>query len=270
MRRVDVGEVLRQKAPGLAKRVPRWLVRQLEKFICQDRLNQLLEHNEGLTGVDFAEGVINEMEIDYSDIRGRLPKSPRVIFVSNHPLGGLDGLVLSTIVGRHYGRKDIRFIVNDILTFVDPLRDIFIGVNKHGAQSRESATRLDEVFASDSPVLMFPAGLVSRRQPDGSIADLKWNKMVVNKAIFYHRPVIPVYFDGENSHFFYNFARLRTRLGMKFNIEMLRLPREFVDSQGKKVSVTFGEPIPAESLRGGRNAEAEAASLREAVYALRR
>ncbi|MDE6556170.1 MAG: 1-acyl-sn-glycerol-3-phosphate acyltransferase [Duncaniella sp.] len=269
MKRVDVSAVLREKAPSLSRRIPKWLVRRIERFICQDRLNELLAHNEHMSGVDFAEGVVNELEVDYSDVRGEWPESSRVIFASNHPLGGLDGLVLSAIVGRHYGRKDIRFVVNDILTFVDPLKDIFIGVNKHGSQSKASAEQLDCAFASDAPVLMFPAGLCSRRQPDGSIADLTWNKMVINKAIFYHRDIIPVYFDGENSRFFYNFARLRVRLGLKFNIEMLRLPREFVDSQGKKVSVTFGEPISWQSLKGGREALSEAARLRQAVYSLR-
>ncbi|MDE6079326.1 MAG: 1-acyl-sn-glycerol-3-phosphate acyltransferase [Duncaniella sp.] len=269
MRRVDVGEVLRSKAPGLAAKLPRFVIRAVEKFICQDQLNALLEHNEGLTGVDFAEGVVNELGIDVRPVRGEWPENPRVIFVSNHPLGGLDGLVLSALVGRHYRRRDIKFVVNDLLTYVDPLRDIFIGVNKHGAQSKESAEKLDAAFAGDAPVLMFPAGLVSRKQPDGSIADLKWNKMAVNKAIFYHRDIIPVYFDGENSQFFYNFARLRTKLGLKFNFEQLRLPRELVGSKGKSVGITIGEPIAWTTLRGGRDALTEAARLRAAVYALR-
>ncbi|MCM1076592.1 MAG: 1-acyl-sn-glycerol-3-phosphate acyltransferase [Bacteroides sp.] len=267
--RIDIDEVLRQRLPGCHKFIPRFLVKALEKVICQDGLNQLLSDNADKSGVDFCKGVINDLDVSYR-VHGSLPThDSRVIIVSNHPLGGLDGMILAAMVSDMYGgRKDVKFVVNDLLTFVAPLRPIFLGVNKHGSQSREAARQLDEAFDGDSPMLMFPAGLVSRRGADGTVADLTWNKMVVNKAISSKRDIIPLHFGGENSSFFYKFARLRTRLGLKFNIEMVRLPGEVFKSAGKTFDIQIGNPIPWESLRGGREASAQAALLRDAVYNL--
>lgn len=267
--RIDIDEVLRTRVPKHYRFIPRFIIRGLEKAVCQDKLNWLLSHNSSKTGVDFCKGVIDDLNVTYR-VHGELPKDDtRVIIVSNHPLGGLDGMVLADMVSRQYGGlKDVRFVVNDLLTFVEPLRPIFLGVNKHGKQSRESAARLEDAFMSDAPIVMFPAGLVSRRGSDGSIADLKWNKMVVNKAVASGRNIIPLHFGGRNSQFFYKFAQLRTRLGLKFNIEMIRLPREVFESAGKTFDIHIGKPIPWESLRSGSEAQKQADMLREEVYRL--
>lgn len=268
--RIDVAEILRKRAPRLSRRIPSPLIRMLADYIRQDRINDILERHSDLEGVDFADAALADLGVSYevSGI-GNLPESPRVIFASNHPLGGLDGLVLTSMASRIYGgRKDVKFVVNDLLTFLEPLRPVFLGVNKHGTQSREAVERLEEAFASDSPMLMFPAGLCSRMGADGRIADLPWNKMIVNKAISCQRDIIPVHFSGENSQFFYKFAKLRSRLGIKFNIEMLSLPREMFRQTGATFRVTIGKPIEWQSLKGGKDAMDEAASLRRTVYNL--
>lgn len=265
--RIDVDAVLRSRVPSLYRFIPGAAVSWLERTICQDRLNQLLTSNAGSDGVDFARGVLADMGVTYS-VNGQLPSSPRVIIASNHPLGGLDGLVLADFVGRAYDRKDIGFVVNDILGAVEPLRSIFLAVNKHGAQSRQAVERLDNAMESDMPIVMFPAGLVSRRNSRGEIRDLQWQKMVVNKAIETGRDIVPLHFSGENSAFFYNFARWRVRLGLKFNIEMIYLPREFVRSEGKHFTITVGEPISYRSLKGGKESAATATGLCRAVYGL--
>lgn len=268
--RIDVDSVLRERAPRHYRYIPGWAVKWLEDVICQDRLNMLLEHNAASSGTDFARGVLKDLSISYT-LAGNVPdgKNRRVILVSNHPLGGLDGMALACIVEDIYGRQaDVKFVVNDLLDFVEPLRPIFLGVNKHGAQSRTSVEKIDRAFESDSPILMFPAGMVSRRGKDGVVADLPWHKMSVVKAILSHRDIIPVHFSGENSQFFYKFARLRSRLGIKFNIEMVRLPKEIFLSEGSHFTVTFGAPVAWQSLEGGRNAQQQADRLRSIVYQL--
>lgn len=267
--RIDIDEVLRTRVPRHYRFIPRFLIRALENIVCQEKLNWLLTHNASKTGVDFCKGVIDDLEVKYN-VYGSLPADDtRVIIVSNHPLGGLDGMVLADMVSRQYGgRKGVKFVVNDLLTFVEPLRPIFLGVNKHGKQSRESAARLEDAFMGDDPMVMFPAGLVSRRGTDGVIADLRWNKMVVNKAVSSKRNIIPLHFGGQNSRFFYKFAQLRARLGLKFNIEMIRLPREVFESAGKTFDVHIGKPIPWESLRTGSEAQTQADLLRDEVYRL--
>ena len=121
---------------------------------------------------------------------------------------------------------------------------------------------------SDDPVIIFPAGLCSRKGDDGKVADLRWQKNFINKAIHSHRDIIPMRFDGENSSFFYNFARLRTRLGLKFNIEMIRLPREVFLSAGKHFTIRIGTPVSWQTLKGGRSAQSEADTLRQLIYKL--
>lgn len=267
--KIDLDEVLRQRVSAYYPFIPRWVIRKLENYICQDGLNKLLQNNASLDGVDFCRGVIGDLGVRYN-VHGSLPASDsRVVIVSNHPLGGLDGMILADMVSSQYGgRKDIRFVVNDLLDFVTPLRNIFVGVNKHGDQSRSAAAQIDEAFASDMPVIMFPAGLVSRKRDDGTISDLQWHKMVVNKAILHKRNVIPVYFSGHNSHFFYKFARLRVRLGLKFNIEMICLPREIFKSAGSIFDIHIGKTVPWTDLRGGKSSQAQAEELRRAVYKL--
>ena len=267
--RIDVDEVLRLRASRYYRFIPKFAIRWLERTICQDELNSLLQNNASREGVDFCSGVVSDLEVDYR-VHGSLPADDRrVIVVSNHPLGGLDGMILADMVSKQYGgTKDVKFVVNDLLTFVEPLKPIFLGVNKHGAQSREAAHSLDKAFEGDSPMVMFPAGLVARKGADGTIADLQWHKMVVNKAISSKRNVIPVHFGGHNSQFFYKFARLRTLIGLKFNIEMIYLPREVVRSKGSTFDIHIGKPIPWHELKGGKDSQAQADRLREAVYEL--
>lgn len=270
MMRIDIDEVLRQRLPRYYRYIPHWVIRRLADVICQDRLNLLLERNASLQGADFAEAVVRDLSVTY-DIRGVRPdpSQRRVIFVSNHPLGGLDGLVLATVAKEIYGGAlPAKFVVNDLLNFVEPLRPIFLGVNKHGTQSRGNVSDIDSAFAGDMPIVMFPAGLVSRMGSDGRVADLEWRKMSVIKAISSHRDIIPVHFSGENSQFFYKFARLRTRLGLRLNIEMVRLPKEVFLSEGAHFTLTFGNAIPWQSLRGGKEALSQAAELRSIVYEL--
>lgn len=266
---INVGEVLRQRIPRYWRFIPRRLVHWLERTVCQDELNRLLRDNFPRRDADFCRGVLDDLgvTVNFHNLDNLPPKElTRVLFVSNHPLGGLDGMALIDFVRTYYGVAP-RFIVNDLLNAVEPLSDTFIPVNKHGAQSREAILRLDEAFASDAPLLMFPAGLVSRRGKKGVVADLEWQKMFVAKARQSGRDIIPLHFYGENSSFFYKFAKFRRRIGLKFNIEMIYLPREVFRSKGKTFDVVVGKPIPHASLDDMPPAR-KAQQIRQMVYAL--
>lgn len=266
---INVGEVVRQRLPRYWRFIPRRLVRWLERTVCQDELNRLLRDNFPRRDADFCRGVLGDLgvTVNFHNLDNMPPKGQtRVLFVSNHPLGGLDGMALIDFVRTYYGVAP-RFIVNDLLNAVEPLSDTFIPVNKHGSQSREAIRRLDDAFASDVPLLMFPAGLVSRRGKKGVVADLQWQKMFVSKARQYGRDIIPLHFYGENSSFFYKFAKFRRRIGLKFNIEMIYLPREVFRSKGKTFDVVVGKPIPHASLDDMPPAR-KAQQIRQMVYDL--
>lgn len=265
---IDLDAILRSRLPRYSRFIPHFLVNRLKKIICQNELNEMLRRCHGKRDDEFCRGVIDHLGITYT-VEGadNLPESPRFIAVSNHPLGGLDGMILIDYFSRRYDRK-VKFIVNDLLMAIEPLSGVFIPINKHGSQSREYSRLMDRAMESDDPVIIFPAGLCSRKGDDGKVADLRWQKNFINKAIHNHRDIIPMRFDGENSSFFYNFARLRTRLGLKFNIEMIRLPREVFLSAGKHFTIRIGTPVSWQTLKGGRSAQSEADTLRQLIYKL--
>lgn len=266
--KIDLDAVLKSRAGKYNKFIPRFMVSWLKRVICQDDLNLMLKVNAGKTGGDFCRGVIDHLQVSpVFHGEENLPDTPRVTFVSNHPLGGLDGMILIDYVCSRYPGTEPKFIVNDLLTAIEPLNNVFLPVNKHGAQSRKSSRVIDEAFAGDSPMLVFPAGLCSRRGDNGLIADLKWHKMFVKKSIEHDRIVIPVYFRGENSSFFYNFARLRSLSGLKFNIEMVLLPSEVFKSRGKTFDIFIGKPLSTEALKHG-SADEVATEIRKLVYGL--
>ncbi len=261
--RIDVDSVLRERLPRHYKYIPRFAVRWLERTICQDRLNAILTKMAGRNSVDAATVALHEMDITVkASGMDRLPDG-RYMFVSNHPLGGLDGLALISLLGNHYDHK-IKFLVNDLLMAVEPLRDVFLPVNKYGSQSRATAADIEQALQGTGQFITFPAGLCSRMQPDGTIADLTWQKAAVVHAVNYQRDIVPIYFDAQNSRFFYRFAQWRKRLGIKFNIELIFLPKEMIKKCGSTLHVVIGAPIPWSSLDASRPKQ-EAARLRDLV-----
>lgn len=266
--RIDVASVVRGRMPRRGRYIPGFMLRALERLICQDELNRLLESNAGREGASFCRGVLDDLGVTYNIIgEERLPLASdrRVVYVSNHPLGALDGIAMIDFITRHHGVQPY-FVVNDLLLAVRPLRSVFVPVNKLGSQSRTSTDALQSAFSSEVPVIVFPAGLVSRKGRGGVVHDLPWQKMVVNKAVEHGRDIIPIFFGGRNSSFFYNFAKLRSRSGLKFNLEMALLPREIFKCRGRCFPIAVGERVPHGSLRGGSSARKEAQMLCEAVY----
>ena len=264
--KIDVDQVLRARLPRHYRYIPRFAVRWLERTICQDRLNTILTKMAGKDGVAAADAALEEMDITIEENGLDSLPDGRYMFVSNHPLGGLDGLALISLLGNRYDRK-IKFLVNDLLMAVEPLRDVFLPVNKYGSQSRATATQIEEALRSDNQFITFPAGLCSRMQPDGSIADLPWQKAAVVHAVNYQRDIVPVYFDAQNSKFFYRFVKWRKKLGIKFNIELIFLPKEMIKQSGTTLRAIIGEPIPWTSL-DSRAPKKQAARLKDIVYSM--
>ena len=275
--KIDLDGVLRERLPRLSKFIPQFAVEWMKRTIRQDDLNRILEENAGLEGADFCRGALKSLDINVeARYEERLPPAThrRVLYVSNHPLGGLDGMALIDYVQRRHGGR-VHFVVNDLLSAVKPLEGVFLPVNKFGKQNREAVRAVDEAFAGDDPIIMFPAGLVSRfrRAPHLNaeskkkmVADLPWNKMFVNKAHHYKRDVIPLFFSGKNSMHFYRMANLRRRLGIGFNFEMIYLPGEMVDMAHSTFTISFGIPISWDRLTPGQDAAGCARSIGTYVY----
>jgi 1-acyl-sn-glycerol-3-phosphate acyltransferase len=239
---IDVEKVLESKNPALKKIIPRFVLAWLKKIIHQDEINYFLAQYKDLKNTELIAAWLEYIDVKYRVIGAEnIPADGRHFFVSNHPLGGLDGVVFINEIAKWHG--DIKFPVNDILTYIENLSGIFLPINKHGSQSKEAAKRLEEAYASDSQILYFPAGFCSRKIK-GEIKDLQWHKNFITKAIQYKRDVVPAYFSGQNSRFFYNLANLRKTVGIKANIEMLFLADEMFKQKDKERTSVFGEKIP--------------------------
>ena len=189
--------------------------------------------------------ILDFRKILHSSLLSCFNKISRNIFVSNHPLGGLDGLVFMTELSKYYDK--IKIPVNDILMNVTNMKDVFLPVNKHGAQGREGVRAFEAAYESDYQMLYFPAGLCSRKKK-GVISDLVWHKSFLAKAIKHKRDIVPVYFSGRNSDFFYNLSNIRIRAGIKWNLEMLYLVDEMFKQKDKELHLVFGQAYSWETF----------------------
>ncbi|GHT60834.1 glycerol acyltransferase [Bacteroidia bacterium] len=263
---IDVQEIIDTKAPKTAKKIPKFVVKGLAKLINQEGVNEFLKYNGDAQGVDFMNNAVKYFDIKLQVVgENNLPDiGTKCIFASNHPLGGMDGVCLSAYLGNRYNGQ-IKYLVNDILYFLKPLRNIFVPVNKHGAQNRSAARILNEVLNSGDQIITFPAGLCSRKNKD-VICDLEWKKMFIVKAIEHKRDIVPVYFEGENSNWFYNLANIRKKAGIKFNLEMLLLPRELFRAKGSTFTIYFGERIPWQTFDSSKSPQQWADWVKQIVY----
>ncbi|HNW69591.1 MAG TPA: 1-acyl-sn-glycerol-3-phosphate acyltransferase [Bacteroidales bacterium] len=263
---IEVEKVIGNKKPGLLKVLPGFIINYLKRIIHQDEINDFIERNKSVYGLEFVERIVNEF-IRQLNAKGveNIPTGKRILIASNHPLGGLDGVVLMHVAGKI--RPDILFPVNDLLMNLENIKNLFIPINKHGSNS-QNLKIINDTFASEVSVLYFPAGLCSRKQKHGIIEDLEWKKTFISYARKYQRDIVPTFIDGRNSDFFYNLARFRKMIGIKQNIEMLYLVDEMYKQKYKTINIIVGKPIPFETFDKRFSDNQWAQKVKEHVYRL--
>lgn len=262
---INIEEIISAKNPKLLKLLPGFLINYLKRIIHQDFVNAFIRKHGHKNSFDFADAIIEDFgpRVTYSGLEN-LPESGGAIIASNHPLGGLDAIALIQKVGLK--RKDIKFIVNDILLSLKNFENEFVGVNKHGKNPVATLENIDKQYNSDQLVLIFPAGLVSRKQNHGVIKDLEWKKSFITKAKKFNRPIIPVHISGNNSSFFYNLSKIRNFFKLKANIEMLYLVDEMYHQRNKSIHITFGQPITPDQFNDSKSDFQWAQIVKEFIY----
>ena len=267
---IDIDKVLESKLGAKMRWIPGFAVRWLKRIVHEDEVNRFLWESRDKTGTEWLEECVRYlgmtlrvegMENLPSKDDGRL-----YTFVSNHPLGGEDGVALGAIIGRHYDGR-FRYLVNDLLLFLPGLRPVCIGINKTGRQSRNFPAMVEAGFQSDNHMLMFPAGLNSR-MIKGEIHDLPWKKTFISKSVEYHRDVVPIFFSGRNSNRFYRIARWQSRLHLKVNVAMLFLVDEMYRNVNHTFTVKIGKPIPWQTFDHSRTPKEWAQYVEDMVYKL--
>lgn len=268
MKRINIDQVIKDKAPQLHAKIPRLAIRLMEWIICQKKLNDILENCDMHQGTDFAVAMSQYLNVTYS-VHGleNIPQDKRLIMVSNHPLGAFDGISYIATLGKHFPK--FKVIVNDLLMNIEPLREVFLPVNTMGRQKREDMLKLQEAYQSeDTQLLSFPAGFCSRFM-DGKIQDIEWKKSIITQAVESQRDIVPLHFHGRNSITFYALEWFRRILGMKFNIGLILLPRQMaVTARGKHYTIQVGKPIPWQTFDKSKSAHEWAQWLRQQCYDL--
>ena len=268
---IDIEKILASKVGDKMKYIPKSLVNWLIRTTHQEELNEFIWRSRDHEGYDWLEDCVKFLDMNLK-VEGfeNLPEKDdhkRYTFVSNHPLGGGDGVALGAILGKKYG-NDIRLIVNDILMHLPGLAPLCIPVNNTTSKRERAMTEMVEKgFASDYNLLLFPAGLCSRKI-DGKIQDLEWKKTFITKSVESQRDIVPIHFEGHNSNKFYRIANICKMLKLKVNVAMLYLPDEMIKNRSNTFTVKIGKPIPWQTFDKSRKPKEWAQWVREQVYKL--
>ena len=267
---IDIDKILKEKMGSRSHLLPSPLVNWLKRITHQDQVNAFLWESRNLKGTEWLEACVEYLQMTLR-INGKenLPAKDDgklYTFVSNHPLGGIDGVALGAIIGRHYD-GNFRYLVNDLLMNLPGLAPVCIPINKTGSQSRDFPAMVEAGFNSDHHMLMFPAGLCSRKK-NGIIRDLPWKKTFITKSVETHRDIIPIHFGGQNSAKFYRIANFGDRMKMKFTIASLWLVDEMYKNVGKTFRVAIGKPIPWQTFDNSKSPMEWAKYVQDIVYNL--
>ena len=267
---IDIDAILRSKMGSKAGSVPRFAVNWLKKIVHQDEINSFLWDARELQGTPWLKAGLayldNTIEVTGLENLPDDSDGRRYTFVSNHPLGGIDGVAVGSIIGERYN-DNFRYLVNDLLMNLPGLAPLCIPINKTGKQSRDFPRMVEEGFKSDHHMVMFPAGLCSRKI-DGKIQDLPWHKTFITKSVETHRDVVPIHFDGQNSEKFYRIANICKLFRLKFNFAMLFLADEMFKNTGKTFHVTIGKPIAWQTFDRSKKPAEWAEEVRKKVYSI--
>ncbi len=265
-RTVDIEKVIKSSKSGFVRSLPKFIIRLIIKTIHQDEMNSTIHRNRDKSGVPFINGVLDEWNVKVV-VKGdeNIPVSGRYVFVANHPVGGIDALSFLSAIYRYF--PNVVSPSNELFGYIPQLKPVILGVNVFGRNTKETIEELNRLFESDSQIMIFPAGEVSRRN-NGAISDPVWQKSFITKSVQFKRDILPVYISGKNSNSFYFAASLRKWLGIKLYIETLLLPREMMNQRNSTITLTFGKPIPWQYFSNIKSQNEWAQYVKEVVYSI--
>ena len=255
---IDLYKMIRGKFP----KAPGLVIRLVGRLMHMDYLNGFFR--KGYTGVEFCHEALKYLDIKI-ETQGTIPDGGPYTFVSNHPLGGIDGIALLDLIGS--GNRDVMLLGNDFLTAIKGLAPMIVPISKVGMQSRSLKANIDRAFDSEANMLVFPAGKVSRKT-GGVIQDQKWAKTFLQKSIETGRDIVPIRFIGTNSRRFYRIGRLEKFFRLRFPLGMLFLPDEMVRAHGSSYRVVIGQPISYKTFDSSRSVNDWTQYIRQTVYRL--
>ena len=263
---VDLEKWLKNSNNRLFRNMPGFVVRRFKKMICEEELNALHNKHIDKVGMDYVNAILLELNITIRmHNENGLENAERCIFVANHPLGGIDALSFLHCISQLKGK--VVSPSNQFFNYDPNLEPLIVGVNVFGNSSRDQTRAINNAFISDAQIMIFPAGLVSRKI-EGGVRDLEWHKSFISKAIQTHRYVVPAFITGENTSKFYRISRIRKFFRIKLPVEILCLPREMLNKKGSSIDLVFGAPLAYSYFDASKRPHDWAQHVRTMVYDL--
>ena len=232
------------------------------------KINRLYSPSADLKNKEFTEDMLRRYNTTYDVNENELnsiPKEGPFMLVCNHPFGAIEGIILYDAIAKI--RPDFKIMANFILGFIPNLKEVFFSVNpfennpEFGGSTggiRSSLVQLTEGHGLG----VFPAGEVARYHGHSYPEDIAWSPSIAKIIQKTKVPVIPVYFDGNNSRKFYFWAKIYSMFAT------VRLVKELLNKRNKKIVMKLGKPILPAEVAQYETPEALAAYLKNRSYAL--
>jgi putative hemolysin len=242
-----------------------WMLMKITQL---SSINAFYEKHKHLEGKPFLDAILEHYEIDFEipeeDIK-RLPKDGAFITISNHPLGGIDGILLLKLLLQH--REDFKIIANFLLHRVEPLAPFILPVNPFenhkDAKSSISGFKSALQHLNDGhPLGIFPAGEVSTYKDGKLIVDKPWEEAALKLIRKAEVPVVPIYFHAKNSKLFYSLSKINDIF------RTAKLPSELTTQRNRAIKVRIGQPISLAAQNENDTLEDFADLLRRKTYIL--
>ena len=263
---INIRKTILEKSPNFEKKIGgKQLIQLLEKLAHQDDINQFILENQHLKGFAFLDKALEHFNFSYQiDNRSynHIPSEGRVIIVSNHPIGSLDGLALLKLIRSI--RPDVRIVANELLNQVTPFQGLFLDVDNMSKKTSHKSQfkAMLQALENDEALIIFPAGEVSRIRPQG-VRDGKWKTGFLKLAEKTQAPILPIYTDARNSALFYGLSTIYKPLGT------LMLVKEMFNKQNQTIHFHVGNLIPWKSFQNSRfNYKQSAQLIRKHIYRL--
>lgn len=255
----DIKQATGFKREGIAKFT--------QKTLKLGALNEMYAQLPKDNPIEFIDSLLNLLGINIEiseESLNNIPANGGFTTIANHPFGGLDGIILLKIMLAK--RPDYKIMANKMLMKIDPIKDVLVPVNslEYLEDNNFSGLRKTiELIENDVPVGFFPAGEVSTWHSDKrKVTDKPWNKSVVRILHQAQKPILPIYFDGQNSPLFYSLAMLHPLL------QTAKLPSELTNKKNKTIKVVIGKPIIKREQKSFTNVEKFSKYLRTRTYCL--
>ena len=231
------------------------------------RMNKIYSANSHRSGIDFIDAMIDQLEIRYeinSEELNKIPKEGAFITISNHPFGGIDGLLLMKIIAEI--RPDYKVLPNFLLRSMAPVKDFILNKNPFENPKGIDETGFKELLLhlkNGNPLGVFPAGDVSRFDQDvHAVTDPKWQFPGLKMLKKANVPIVPIYFQGTNSRFFHILGRILPKM------QKVKLPSELFNKHKRIIRVRIGYPITVKEQMGFKDISRYGRFLRTKTYAL--